>query len=252
MAGTNSYVRVVGVQLDNAGVICLGRLRWSDQAANPASTGQPEDQLRGPLETLFAALAAQAGRPSGTVILVDEASLAEYRPRPDYAVTVRDALVGFIEVKAPGKGADPRRFRDDHDKAQWDKLNALPNLLYTDGNRFAIWRDGVLVGNAVRLDGDVETSGRALAAPLTLLPLIEDFLSWQPIAPRTPIDLGRISARLCRFLRDEVVEQMERGNSALENLAEDWRRPRHAALPRLSSPTRSPIRSSRRPAIPDW
>lgn len=192
--------------------------------SNSASTGQPENQLRGPLEALFAALAEHAGRPSGTVILVGEASLSEYRTRPDYAVTVRDALVGFIEVKAPGKGADPRRFRDDHDKAQWDKLKALPNLLYTDGNSFAVWRDGVLIGSIVRLEGSVETSGKTLAAPSGLLSLIDDFLLWQPIAPRTPIDLARVSARLCRFLRDEVVEQMERGNSALENLAEDWRR----------------------------
>ena len=35
--------------------------------------------------------------------------------------------IGFIEVKAPGKGADPRRFTDDHDKRQWAKLKTLPS-----------------------------------------------------------------------------------------------------------------------------
>jgi hypothetical protein len=35
----------------------------------------------------------------------------------------------LIEVKAPGKGADPRKFSDPHDKEQWDKLKSLPNLM---------------------------------------------------------------------------------------------------------------------------
>ena len=72
---------------------------------------------------------------------------------------------GFIEVKAPGKGADPRKFSDPHDKAQWEKLKSLPNLLYTDGNAFSLWRDGELVGQVVQLEGDIETSGAKLAAP---------------------------------------------------------------------------------------
>ena len=42
--------------------------------------------------------------------------------------------------KAPGKGADPRKFKDVHDRAQWDKLHSLPNLMYTDGNAFSLWR----------------------------------------------------------------------------------------------------------------
>jgi hypothetical protein len=46
------------------------------------------------------------------VVPIGEASLADLKTRPDYAVTVHGALAGFIEVKAPGKGADPRRFKD--------------------------------------------------------------------------------------------------------------------------------------------
>ena len=74
--------------------------------------------------------------PNG-VELVGETTLAELKTRPDFAVTVGNALVGFIEIKAPGKGADPRHFSDPHDKEQWDKLKSLPNLIYTDGNRSA-------------------------------------------------------------------------------------------------------------------
>ena len=84
--------------------------------------GAPEDQLRAPLEALIADLAAIALFNPGDVVAIGEASLTALKTRPEYAVTAKNALVGFIEVKAPGKGADPRRFKDEHDRAQWDKL----------------------------------------------------------------------------------------------------------------------------------
>jgi hypothetical protein len=192
--------------------------------ANIAISGAPEDQLRGPLETLLKDLAEIAGLPAGAVHPVGETSLADLKTRPDYAVTVSNALVGFIEVKAPGKGADPRKFADPHDKEQWSKLKSLPNLIYTDGNAFSLWRDGEIVGKIVILEGDVETSGAKLEAPSTLLPLITDFLRWNPVAPRTAKKLAELSARLCRLLRDEVVEQMGLGNPGLTALAQDWRK----------------------------
>ena len=77
--------------------------------ANPAARGEPEDQLRAPLEHLVMDLAECCGFPRNAITAVGESSLSEMKTRPDYAVTVRKALVGFIEVKAPGKGADPRR-----------------------------------------------------------------------------------------------------------------------------------------------
>jgi hypothetical protein len=193
--------------------------------SNPAATGQPEDQLRTPLVTLFDDFAELTGK-GGNVTLVGETTLAGAQTRPDFAVTVgagkAKALIGFIEVKAPGKGADPRKFKDPHDKGQWAKLKALPNLLYTDGEAFSLWRDGEPVG-LVRLSGDIASAGPKLTAPPELLPLIEDFLSWQPIPPRNAHQLAMTSARLCRFLRDEVLEQMEPEDSALRDLAKDWR-----------------------------
>ena len=191
--------------------------------ANKAAIGAPEDQLRGPLETLIRELALLAGLPKGIVTLVGESTLSELATRPDYAVTVENALVGFIEVKAPGKGADPRRFTDPHDKKQWAKLKSLPNILYTDGNAFSIWRDGELQGKIVSLDGDVVSSGTKLSAPPTLVPLIFDFLSWAPVAPRSVKQLAGTAARLCRLLRDEVSEELETKNVGLTELATEWR-----------------------------
>ena len=194
--------------------------------ANIAATGQPEDQLRGPIEDLIPALAAAAGV-VGEVVLIGETALADLKTRPDYSVTLgagkAKALIGFIEVKAPGKGFDPRKFSDAHDKLQWTKLKALPNLIYTDGNGVSLWRNGEIVGKPLAFDGDVETAGVKLGAPPGLSALIGDFLSWTPVPPRKPAELAATAARLCRFLRDEVLEQLQADNAQLKGLAADWR-----------------------------
>ena len=104
--------------------------------------------------------------------------------------------MGFIEVKAPGKCANPRSFEDPHDKAQWDKLKSLPNLIYTGGNAFSLWRNGKLEGSVVHLEGDIETSGALLSAPSSLLGVANDFLNWQLIPPKTA-KRSRRSARGC-------------------------------------------------------
>jgi hypothetical protein len=186
--------------------------------------GAPEDQLRAPLEHLISDLAGILFFKPGEVVAVGETTLSSLKTRPDYAVKAKNALVGFVEVKAPGKGADPRRFKDEHDKSQWDKLKSLPNLIYTDGNAFSLWRSGTLCGDIVKLTGDVETAGAALAAPPSLERLFGDFLRWEPIPPTNARALAEVSAGLCRLLRDEVAEQLALGTPALTGLAEDWRK----------------------------
>ena len=192
--------------------------------SNPAAIGAPEDQLRAPLEKLLADLAELVGFVHGAVVLVGETSLSDLKTRPDYAVTRDNALVGFIEVKAPGKGADPRRFNDSHDADQWAKLQSLPNLVYTDGNGFSLWRNGVLEGEIVELEGGVALAGKSLSAPDGLLVLLADFLQWEPQPPQSAAQLAVITARLCRLLREEVTEQLGRGSASLTNLAQDWRK----------------------------
>ena len=117
----------------NSAIATFGA-RAKEKLANPGATGQPEDQLRAPFEHLLSDLAELSSLPKSMVAAVGESSISELKTRPDYAVTVRNALVGFVELKAPGKGADPRKFKDPHDKGQWERLRSLPNLMYTDGN----------------------------------------------------------------------------------------------------------------------
>jgi len=137
----------------------------SAKLGNPAIAGAPEDQLRGPLEHLIGDGLADLCGWAGKVGLVGETTLSSSKTRPDYAVTLGKALIGFIEVKAPGKGANPRSYSDAHDKEQFRRLSSLPNLIYTDGNSFSLWRDGEIVGQVVHLKGDVATAGAKLGAP---------------------------------------------------------------------------------------
>ncbi len=208
--------------LDSA--ISLFGAKVHEKLKNPAAIGQPEDQLRAPFEQLLAYLAELCDFPPGKVVAVGESSVSDLKTRPDYAVTVHGALVGFVELKAPGKGADPRKFKDPHDKAQWQKLSSLPNLIYTDGNSFSLWWNGQLVGKVIHLDGDVESSGKDLAVSPALLGVFEGFFRWEPIPPRNARDLAHTTARLCRLLRDEVTEQLALKSPALTALAEDWRK----------------------------
>lgn len=191
--------------------------------ANPAATGEPEDQLRAPLERLFEDLAVLCGFKAEYFAAVGETALSTLKTRPDYAITMRKVLVGYVEVKAPGKGSDPRRYRG-HDREQWEKLQSLPNLLYTDGNSFSLWQTGELVGTIVELDGDVEKSGSKLTAPIELLQRFDNFLRWEPIPPKSASELAKVSARLCRLLRDEVEEQLSEKSQSLTDLAADWRK----------------------------
>ena len=197
--------------------------RTKSKLANVGASGQPEDQLRSPFESLLQDMAMLTAL-TGAVEAVGESSIVSLKTRPDYAVTVRNALVGFVELKAPGKGADPRKFKDPHDKDQWERLRSLPNLLYTDGNSFSLWQNGELACPVLMLIGDVESSGKKLMPPPGFAALFESFLRWQPVPPRSAKELAHTTARLCRLLRDEVTEQLALKSEALTSLAEDWRK----------------------------
>lgn len=187
-----------------------------------STKGHPEDQLRSPLESLFCDLAELAGVGRNNVVVIGETPVEGTSTRPDFALELSGALVGFIEVKAPGKGADPRKYRDAHDKSQWAHLREFPNLIYTDGNEFSLWSYGELIGKVVRLDGDIAAGDPVSAAP-GLNDLFTKFFGWKPTAPKSPKELAEITARVCRLMRDEVSEQLALDNPALTSLAAEWR-----------------------------
>ena len=100
--------------------------------------GREEDQLRRPVDELL----EKIGRLQNLdVVAKDESTLDDKLGRPDFAVTVNRLLCGYIELKSPGTGVEPHRFKG-HNKKQWERFSLLPNLIYTDGNEWALFRQG--------------------------------------------------------------------------------------------------------------
>ncbi len=182
--------------------------------------------MRGPLEVLMTSISAALGV---TMTAVGESGLSDLKVRPDYAIKVNGAVTGYVEVKRPGKGADPTTWSPKgHDGQQWEKLKALPNVLYTDGQEWGLYRTGERVGDGTRLVGDIRNSGSKLAAPDdSLARMLSAFLHWEPVAPRQIRQLVRSVAPLTRLLRDEVTDTLSReakaGGGPFTSLAEDWR-----------------------------
>jgi hypothetical protein len=189
--------------------------------------GGPEDQLRAPLEQLFHEVASALGV---DLVLIGEASLAALGVRPDYAVNVSGARTGYVEVKAPGRGVPTMWTPNGHERRQWEQLRLLPNVLYTDGERWALLRYGELVGRVARLNGDLRHAGSRLAADSDdFIRVIVEFLLWRPDPPLTVAQLVRSAANLCGLLRGEVAETLgreregEEARAIFTSLAEDWR-----------------------------
>jgi hypothetical protein len=182
---------------------------------------QPEDQLKAPTQALVQAAGMQLGVEVGSRT---EALVRGLGARPDIGVEVRGLLTGHVELKAPGKGARPERFRG-ADREQWLKFASLPNLVYTDGNEWTLQRTGQEV-KRVRLSGDVRADGVSSITDRdasALADLLTVFLSWQPIVPSNPKALAETLAPLCRLLRHDVLAALGDPDSALSQLAGEWR-----------------------------
>lgn len=192
------------------------------------AVGEPEDQLRAPFETFMHDLGQTIAR---NIVCTGETKLPGRLGKPDYAVHAAGALIGYVELKAPGVGANPKRFTG-HNADQWKRFSAIPNLLYCDGNDWAVYHNGELFGHIARLSGSVETDGSKGVKPGDAAPLfglLTHFLSWGPIIPtkaRGEIDLkglAELLAPLCRMLRQDVTDALRDPMSPLVELARDWR-----------------------------
>lgn len=194
--------------------------------------GEPEDQLRAPFETFMQEVGQAIAQ---KIVCTGETRLPGRLGKPDYAVHRGKALVGYVELKAPGLGANPTRFTG-RNLDQWKRFLAIPNLIYCDGNEWGLYRSGESARPAgqpiVRLSGDLASEGKSAVSPIdaqAVFGLLTDFLSWQPIIPRTAngeIDLEGLAgllAPLCRMLRGDVTDALRDPGSPLAQLAKDWR-----------------------------
>lgn len=182
---------------------------------------QPEDQLKGPVQRLLQDGGAALGH---QVNSVTESTVSELGARPDIGVMVDGLLTGYVEIKAPGRGARADRFVG-REREQWQKFQALPNLIYTDGSEWSLYRNGVLQ-QRVTLSGDVHVDGATAYGGdgrARLAGLLRDFLLWMPLVPSSPRALAEMLAPLCRLLRQDVLDAVGREGSAIHQLAAEWR-----------------------------
>jgi hypothetical protein len=183
----------------------------------------PEDQLKAPISELISA----AGKKLRiTVTARTEAHVSEHSVRPDVAVYAGGLICGYIELKRPGVGANAPRLQGKHNKEQWEKLRNLPNLIYSDGREWALYRKGELVGSLVRFKKDPSEVGAEAIADndaKAFESIIKDFLVWEPHIPHRPSELAAYLAPLTLFLRNEVQHTLREKESAVSLLAEEWR-----------------------------
>ena len=180
----------------------------------------PEDQLKGPVGQLLSGL--------GELLNLDVGWRTEVRPydvdgRPDIGVLTDRLLSGLVELKRPGLGARAEGFTGAN-RRQWNRFKSLPNLIYTDGSEWSLYRTGELK-HRVRVANDVSTGGANSIDPSSisdLRDLLIDFLHWDPIVPGTAEGLATFLAPLARVLRDEVETALQHSDSALQDLFDAW------------------------------
>lgn len=186
------------------------------------ASGREEDQLRRPVDTLLETI----GRfQKLEVVSKDESTLDDRLGRPDFAVTVNRLLCGYIELKAPGTGVDPGQFKG-HNRKQWERFKKLPNLIYVDGNEWALFRNGQGI-RRVRFEQDLTVVGAAAVnsrSVADMLALLSDFFQWEPIVPKSAKQLAELLAPMCRMLHDDVLEALTKRSDAMMTVARDWRR----------------------------
>ncbi|MBU2764885.1 N-6 DNA methylase [Acidithiobacillus ferrivorans] len=184
--------------------------------------GGPEDHLRAPFEgLLIAAGHVVAGR---RVTVVGETSLGDNGGRPDFGVAIEHLLCGYVELKAPGKGADVTSYSG-HDRKQWERFSKLPNILYSDGREFALYRRGVQQ-KIVRLQWDPRSSIHQTVSEneaVQIASLFRDYLMWEPLVPSSAGQLAEFLAPLTRMLRDDVLYAMRSNIEVVQAAARDWR-----------------------------
>lgn len=187
-----------------------------------AASGEPEAQLSGPVSTLIEAAGRALHR---TVIAKAESITPDRLGIPDFAVVIDGALCGYVELKAPGNGADTTSFKG-RDRDQWGRFRAQPNILYTDGNEWCLYQNGEPAEELLRISKDITHYGAQAVsgADVDLFrSIITKLFAWRPIVPEDPQAQAAMLAPLCRLLREDVLDALRDPDSPLSALAKDWR-----------------------------
>lgn len=216
---TKSGKLSTGADIERELVVFSDRIR---QKFSSTVRGNAEEQLRAPVERLLSECLSLLGFDPN---VTGELPLANQLGRPDYGLLINGVLVGYVELKAPGVPVTPGSFRG-RDKEQFSRFSQLPNVLYSNGTQWVLYRSGTAAHGVIEFDGGVHEVGRAAinaAASTAFSELLRAFASWAPIPPRSAPELASALAPLCHLLRTEVLDSLARENSPLVALAVSWR-----------------------------
>ncbi|WP_431330192.1 type ISP restriction/modification enzyme [Streptomyces sp. IPPR8] len=191
------------------------------------AVGGKEESLTAPVEHL---LRGMASRQRMRLIAHGQTRVERLGVRPDFAISSGGRTIGHVELKQPGRGVDPQKWSPrSHDRKQWEKIKALPNVLYTDGNDWAVYRFGVQVGSTGRLVGDLRSGNRhAVVADDGFERVLTHFFTPAPLTHGSTDELVKRIAGICALLRDEVTERLTREENgeadvAFSVLAGNWK-----------------------------
>ncbi|MFC8829564.1 type ISP restriction/modification enzyme [Streptomyces sp. NPDC057137] len=175
--------------------------------------GQKEAAIRHAVETLLVDAASVLGL---QVVLHAEVAIAKHRIRPDLAVRIgklpRD-IVGYVELKSPDKSVIHPGGLNQRDRRQWEGMAKLPNLIYTNGQTWIMYRSGEQYGEAIHLEGDLRSAGSRLRLPIAgeaaFEAMLTAFFGWHPHPLTSMREVVAQVAPLCTLLRDAVHDRLD-------------------------------------------
>ncbi|MBD0745746.1 hypothetical protein BG418_29345 [Streptomyces sp. CBMA152] len=149
-------------------------------------------------------------------VLHAEVAIAAHRIRPDLAVRIGKLprnIVGYVELKSPDKSAIHPGGLNQRDRRQWEGMAKLPNLIYTNGQTWIMYRSGRQYGDTVHLEGDLRTAGSRLRLPAAgeaaFEAMLTAFFGWQPQPLTSMREVVAQVAPLCILLRDAVHDRLD-------------------------------------------
>jgi hypothetical protein len=138
--------------------------------------------------------------------------------RPDLALARPGQLPrAFIELKAPEKTLEPTRWRDAHDKRQFERFKELPTWALSNFRAIRFYERGeaaseiAIVPERALNPETSDTKAASLVAahdPQSLLDLVARLAQAQPPVPSNAPQLAEFLAHAARLVRASVVEKL--------------------------------------------
>lgn len=179
-----------------------------------AGPGGREEALKFPVSDLMrgvAQLEGYSGCQTSEEVSVKKSGQSK-GIRPDIGVRIDSGMVGFVELKAPGIPIDPKTFKKGtHNHRQWELLKDIPNLIYTNGTEWRLISYGQLIREAtVKTDDLASVNLKTVKWDSDLSELLRMFFTGNGLKIDNYPDLVRMMASLARYLKEEVLEVLQR------------------------------------------